>query len=196
MALEVGQGNKNIRVHHSPADFGLLHIFAAFHRDLHLIVALQSVGNDDVAAGGIGGEAVDIGGFQVIQSVFPTAHIQRVAVRQEGLAALALHQIYHHLGPVGTQIGQVPRLTKVHLDGDELTIHVDVAETGGHHQTGQLLGKILPPAGTAEIREIHLCFFCHVPNSFSLVFPECCCCVQTGETAISPAFSCFSPDPR
>ena len=155
MALEVGQGDEHVRVHHRPADLGGLHVLAALHRDLHLVVALQAVGDQDVAAGGIGGEAVDVGGFDVVQGVLPAAHVQRVAVRQEGLAAVGLHQVRHGPGPVGPEIGQVARLAEVHLDGHILAVHVDVAEAGGLHQTGQLLGKILPPAGAAEVRKVN-----------------------------------------
>ena len=90
----------------------------------------------------------------MVQGVFPTAHIQRVAVRQEGLAALGLHQVRHHLGPVGTEVRQVARLAEVHLDGDVFALHIDVTEARGHHQAGQLLGQVLPPAGAAEIRKV------------------------------------------
>ena len=144
VALEMGQGDEHVGVHHRPADLGLLHILAALHGDVHLVIALEAVGNDDVAAGGIGGKTVDIGRFQVIQRVFAAAHIQGVAVRQEGLAALAFYQIRHGLGPVGPQIGQVARLAEVHLDGHILAVHVDVAETGSHHQPGQLLLASFP----------------------------------------------------
>ena len=54
VALEMGQETKHVRIHHGTADLGFFHIFAALHGDLHFIVALQAVGDDDVAAGGIG----------------------------------------------------------------------------------------------------------------------------------------------
>ena len=156
MALEVGQGDEHVGVHDGPADLGGFYILAALYGDLHLVGALQTVGDDDVAAGGVRGKAIDIGGLNVIQSVLPTAHVQRVAVRQEGLAALGLYQIHHDFGPVGPQIGHVARLTEMHFDGDVFALHVDVAEAGGHNKTGQLLGQIFPPAGAAEIRKIDL----------------------------------------
>ena len=75
MALEVGEGNEDVGVHHGPTDLGLLHILAALHGDRYLVIALETVGNDDVAAGGVGGEAVDIRGLDVVQRVFPPADI-------------------------------------------------------------------------------------------------------------------------
>ena len=156
MPLEVGEGDEDIRVHDGPADLGLLHVFAACHGDGDLVVALEAVADEDVAAGGVGGEAVDVGGLDVVQGVLPSAHIEGVAVREEGLAALALHQVRHRLGPVGPQVCQVAGLTEVQLDGNILAVHIDIAEAGGHHQAGQLLGQVLPPAGGAEVCKIDL----------------------------------------
>ena len=167
----MGQGDEHVGIHDGPADLGVFHILAALHRDFHLVGALEAVGNDDMTACGVGGKAVDIGGLNMVQSVLPTAHVQGVAVRQEGFSALALHQVGHYLGPVGPQIGQVARLTEVHFNGDEFPLHVNVAEAGGHHQAGQLLGQVFPPTGTAEIRKVDFCFFCHSIFSFFLIIP-------------------------
>ena len=160
VALEVGQGDEHVRIHDGPADLGALDVLAALHRapstsSLPFSPSAMRTWQPVV----VGGEAIDIGGLQVVQGILPAAHIQGVAVGQEGLAALVLHQVHHHLGPVGPQVGQVARLAEVHLDGDVLAIHVDVTEAGGHHQPRQLLGQVLPPAGAAEIREINLCLF-------------------------------------
>ena len=156
VALEVGEADEHVRVHDGPSDFGLRHVLAALHGDGHLVGALQPVGDEHVAARCIGAEAVDIGGLQVVQGVLPPAHVQRVAVRQEGLASLGFHQVRHGPGPVGPEVGQVPRLAEVHFDGDKLALHVNFAKPGGHHQPGQLLGEVLPPAGAAEVRKINL----------------------------------------
>ena len=164
VALEMGQGDEHIGVHHRPADLGLLYILAALYGDSHLVIALQTVGNNDMAAGGIGGKTVDVGRFHVIQRVFAAADIQGVAVRQEGLAALTFYQIRHGFGPVGAEIGHVARLAEMHFDGHIFAVHVDVAESGGHHQAGQLLGQVFTPTGAAEICEIN--FRCH--SAFSL----------------------------
>ena len=83
------------------------------------------------------------------------ADVQRVAVGQEGLAALILHQVHHHLGPVGPQVGHVAGLAEVHFDGHIFVVHVNAAEPGGHDQTGQLLGQVFPPTGAAEICKVN-----------------------------------------
>ena len=58
MAFEMVQGDDDVRVHHRPANHRLLHVLAAIDRNRHLVGTLQAVGNDHVAAGGVGGEAV------------------------------------------------------------------------------------------------------------------------------------------
>ena len=58
MALEVVQGDDDIRIHNGPADFRLLHHRAPRHRHSYIIGALQAVGNDHMAAGGVGSKAV------------------------------------------------------------------------------------------------------------------------------------------
>ena len=181
VALEMGQGDEHVRVHHRPADLGLLHIFAAAHRHLHLVVALEAVGDDDLAAGGQGGEPVEHGGVHVVQGVFPPAYIQGVAVGQEGLAAPLLHEVCHGLGPVGPQKGQVAGLAEVQLDGRELVLKVDLAHTGGFHQTGQLLGQIFPIVGPQVgpinfrchleiLLESEMVIVYHIPTEFVTLF--------------------------
>ena len=73
MALEVGQGDEHIRVHHRPADLGLLHIFAPRHVDLHIVGALQAVADEDGAAHRQRSKAVLPGALQVLQGVLPAA---------------------------------------------------------------------------------------------------------------------------
>ena len=155
MALEVGQGNKHIGIHDSPADLGRLHIFAALHRYLYLVVALQAVGDEDLTAGGHVIEAVEHGAVQMIQRVFPSAHIQGVAVGQEGLTAPLLYKVRHRLGPVGPQIGQVARLTEMQLDGHKLLVEINITHPRRFHQARQLLLQILMIIGT-QIGKINL----------------------------------------
>ena len=142
MALKVGQGDKHIRIHHRPADFGFLHIFAAFHRHQHLVVALDSVGNNHMAPGGHGVKPVQTCGVQMIQPVFPPAHIQGVAVGQKGLSTPLLHKVGHGLCPVGPQEGQIARLPEMHFDGHIFFVKVNVAHPGSLHQPRQLLLQI------------------------------------------------------
>ena len=147
MALEVGQGHKHIRIHDGASDLGLLHQLTAGHRHIHLVVSLQPVGNDDLTAGGHGVKAVDHGAVHVIQRIFPPAHIQGIAVGKKRLSAPLLNKVRHGFRPVGPQVRQIARLTKMQLDGHKLVIEVDLAHTRRFQQPRQLLLQILTIVG-------------------------------------------------
>jgi hypothetical protein len=138
----------------------ILAVFAARHRHLHLIGAAQAVGDEHLTAGSHGPEAVELGTGQVFQRVFAAARVQGVAVGQKGHTPLLLAQVGHGLGVVGPQKGQVAQLTKVHFDGYELAVHVNVLDAGGDAQTAQLFRQA-SAHGTAEIGIINVgCFHC------------------------------------
>ena len=87
VALEVIQGDDDVGIHNGTADEGFLHIHAVLHGNGHFISTLQTVSNQHMGTGGVGGEAVEVGSFQMIQSVLPRAPVQGVGIGQEGLAA-------------------------------------------------------------------------------------------------------------
>ena len=66
----------------------------------------------------------------MVQRVLASAHVQGVAVGQEGLAAQLLDHFDHHGGIVGTQIRQVARLAEVDLDGGILVGEINLADAG------------------------------------------------------------------
>ena len=122
MALEVGERDDDVGIHESVADLGLMHVLAVFDRNQGLVRALEAVRDDDVATGGIRGEAVLVRAIDMLKRVFAAAHVERVAVREEGLAAQPLDHVYHGARVIGTQEGQVAQLAKVDLDGNELVL--------------------------------------------------------------------------
>ena len=146
MALEVGQGDHHVGIHNGLADLGLLHILQ-IDGNQGLVGALQAVGNDHMAAGLQRGEAVHIGGVQMVKGVLAAAHIEGVAVGQEGLAAQLLHIVCHHPGIVGPQKGQISVLAKMDLDGGVLIGEVDGFKAGGLHQPVQLFQQVLLAGG-------------------------------------------------
>ena len=169
MPLEMAQGNEHIGVHDRPADLGLLHIDAALHRDLHIVGALEAVSNDDLAAGAEGRETVLIGGVHMLQGVLAPAHIERVAVGEEGQAAQALDHVGHYLGIIGTQEGQVARLPKMELDGHYLLLKINGVDPGGTNKALQLLEQIIPGL-RPQIGKIDLCLF-HIYFSLPCFLP-------------------------
>ena len=88
--LEVGKGDKHIGVHDGAPDFCGLEQLAADNRHLDVVGALETVRDDDVTAGGEGGESVLVCGVDVIQRILAPADVQGVAVGQEGLPPSSL----------------------------------------------------------------------------------------------------------
>jgi len=163
VTLEVAQGDKHVGVHKGAADLGLLDVLAALHGNKRLVGTLEAVSDDHMTAGGEGGEAVFIGGVQMLQRLLAATHIQGVGVGQEGLAAQLLDEISQCLGVLGTEIGHVARFAHVQLDAGELFGKINVLDASGDQQTAELLGNILFSAG--KIGEID--FRGHGVYSFS-----------------------------
>ena len=87
MPLEVIERNENIGIHDRTSDFRFLDVFAAFHGNTDLVRALQTVADQNVTARCIRDKAVFICGIDVVERIFASADIQRVAVGQKRLAA-------------------------------------------------------------------------------------------------------------
>ena len=155
VALEVGQRDEHVGVHHRPADLGLLHVLAAHHGYLHIVGALQTVADEDGAAHSQGRKAVLPGALQVLQGVLPAAGIHGVAVGEEGLATQLLHHVHHRTGVVGSQIADVAQLAEVHLDGDKLALQVQIGDTGPLDQLFQLSGQAVAKGLSVKISKIN-----------------------------------------
>ena len=97
----------------------------------------------------------------MLQRILAAARVEGVAVCQEREAALLLAQVCHHLGVVGAQERQVAQLTKVHFDGHELAVHVDVLDASRQTQPTQLFRQTgahrTPEVGIVNSRSFH-CF--------------------------------------
>ena len=178
VALEVGQADEDICIHDGAADLGRLAELAVGHRHFHLIGAPQAVADEDLAARGHGPEAVQLGAGQVLQRILAAARVEGVAVGQEREAALLLAQVCHHLGVVGAQERQVAQLPKVHLDGHELAVHVDVLDASRQAQPTQLFRQTgahrTPEVGIVNSRCFHCFLLCfavaaHSPPQGSLL---------------------------
>ena len=154
VALEVRQRDHDIRVHQRTADLGGGDVFAV-HGDVDVVRALQTVGDQQVAADGIGVEAVLIGGFQMVEGVFPAADIERVAVGQEGLAAELLDEVDDGAGVIRAEIGEIARLAEMQLDRDILALQRELVHAGRQEQARELLLQVFAHIGV-EIGKIDL----------------------------------------
>ena len=156
VALEVREGDHDVRVHEGVADLGLVHVLAVLHRDEGLVGALEAVGYDHLAAGGVRGEAVLVRAVDVLERVLATAHVERVAVREEGLAAQLLDHVGHGARVVGSQEAEVAQLAKVDLDGHELVLKVNLLDAGAADEALELVELALARVG-AQVGVVDLC---------------------------------------
>ena len=153
VALEVRERDDHVGVYERAADVRLLHVLAVGERDGHVVRALESVGDDDVAARGEGGESILVGDVDMVERVLALADVERVGVREEGTAAALAHEVHERLHPVRAQVAHVAGLAEVELDGDELVGEVDLAESGGLQQARELLLQVLG-VRAAEVGEV------------------------------------------
>ena len=159
MALKVSEADHDIGIHERLADLGLVHVLATLDRNERLVGALEAVGDDDLATRGIRGKAVLVGGVDVLERVFAAAHIERVAVGEEGFAAQLLHDVCDGAGVVWAQKAQVTQLAKVNLDSDELVLEVDLLNAGAANEAFEFVELALASM-RAQVGEVHLCRCC------------------------------------
>ena len=156
VALEMVQRDDDVRVGDGAADLRGLEVDAVRDGEFDLVVALQPVADDHVAARGERAESVEVGGLEVLQRVLAVARIERVAVGQERLSAALLHEIGDDLRVVRAQERQVAELAEVHFDRDELVAQVERLESGFRHEVVQFVGQGRAVHFRAEVAEIDL----------------------------------------
>ena len=156
MALEVRHRDEDVGVHDGTADLGLLDELAAHDRYLDVVRALETVGDDDVAAGAERVEAVGVRGVEVVEGILAAAHVEGVAVGEEGLAAELADEVDDDLDVIGAQVGRATRLAEVQLDRHELVVEVDGLDAGLAAEAIELDEGALPSVG-AEVGEVDLC---------------------------------------
>ena len=95
----------------------------------------------------------------MLNGVLAAAGIHRVAVRQERLAAQLLDHIHHRAGVVRAQKADVALLAKMHLDGNKLAVHVNLANPRLLNQLFELGGQAVAERDRSEIGIIDFRFF-------------------------------------
>ena len=139
MSFKMTQADDDIGVHHGASDLRFLYIIAAFYRDQHVVRALQTVGDQNVTTCGKRGESVHISALDMIQRIFASADIERVAVRQKRFAAQLLHDVDHRLCVIRAQVGKVARLAKVDFNCRIFILKINVGDARFFNQMRKLL---------------------------------------------------------
>ena len=133
VSLEVGHADDDVGVGDGCTDFGSLAILSV-NRNFAVVSAFQAVGNDDLALGGNRIEAVLHGAFQVVYGIGASAGVEGVAVGQERFGTIAAQQVGHACRIVGTDVGQVARLTEMYFDSHETVFQRQLGDACLLHQ--------------------------------------------------------------
>ena len=95
----------------------------------------------------------------MLERVLAAAHVERVAVREEGLAAQLLDHVGHDPGVVGAQETQVAELAEVDLDGNELVLEVNLVDSGTEDEPPELVELALlgvrAQVGVVDLGGVH-----------------------------------------
>ena len=170
MTFEVRQGNKDIRIHDSTADFCFFYIFAANNRNIDIICTFQTITDQDRAASCHRCKTIFPCAVQMFQSIFTGTGIHSITVCQERFTTTSFNEFNHCSCIIGTQIAQVAQFTKMHFDGNEFTVKIDFAHTRAFHQTCQFLNTAFIQT-TAEVCIINSrCFIFHRFFLLNLLF--------------------------
>ena len=162
VAFEMREADEDVGVHDGAADLRRLDVLAAAHGHFDVVRALEAVGDDDLAARRNRVEAVEVRAVHVLERVLAAAGVQRVAVCEERAAALFLHEVGDAFRILRAQVREVAELAEMHLDGDELVLHVDVLDAGREAEAAELL-RDARADGTTEIGEPDFRFAHDVP---------------------------------
>ena len=82
--------------------------------------------------------AVQVRRFHVLQRIFTAADVERVAVGQKRHAAAFFDHVGHGFGVIRTQKSEIAQFAEVELDGDKLSLKINLVKTGREQELFQL----------------------------------------------------------
>ena len=77
----------------------------------------------------------------MLQGIFAAAWIECITICQKWSASQLLYHICHCLRIIRAKIADIPKLSKMHLNGSELIVHINLANSRSPDQLFQLGGK-------------------------------------------------------
>ena len=142
MPLKVAQAYKHIRIHDSTSYLCLFYHFSSLYRHAYIICAFEPVANDDMTSCREDIEPILISSAQMLQSVFPPADIECIAICQERTASQLLHYISHSLRIVRTKERQVARLAKMNLYSCHFFVKINLSNSRFFDEFFQFIRQI------------------------------------------------------
>ena len=154
MSLEMAETDKNICVHDSMSDQGSFAVFSVYYRNFYFIGSSNSVTDDDLASGCDRVKSVKICTVQMLQCVLSASRIKGITICQERHSALLLTEICYYLCIVRTKECHISKLSEMHLDGYEFSIHIDIFDSCGNAEFFQFV-QLAGSHRTTKISEIN-----------------------------------------
>ena len=154
MSFEMTQADENIRIHDRMSDQCSLTVLSIDDRNFHLIRSAQSITDDDLTSGCDRVKSIQIRAVQMLQCILSASRIQGITVCQKWHSALFLTQICNHFCIIRAQESQVSQLSKMHLDRNKFSIHIDIFNACRDTEFFQLI-QLTGSYRTSEIRKIN-----------------------------------------
>ena len=126
MSLEMCQTDKDIRIHHCTSDLGCFDIFTTFYRYINIIRAFKTIRNNDRTSYRQRCKTILPCTFHMFKGILSAARIHRITICQKRLATQRFYQISHCPGIIRAKEAQIAQFTKMHFNGYELTVHIQL----------------------------------------------------------------------
>ena len=154
MSLEMSKTDEYVSVHYSTADSGSWTILCILYRNFYIICTAKSVTDNDLAASGDSIKAIQIRTIHVLQGILTASRIKGVTVSKKRHSSKLLTKIGYYFCIIGAQESKVSKLSEMHFDGNEFTIHINVFDSGCDTQLFQLV-QLACADLAAEVSEIY-----------------------------------------
>ena len=128
VALEVAQADKYIGVHNGATNLCSLHILSALDGYIYIVRTLQTITNNNGATYRHRRKTILPRAVEVLDGVLATTRIHRVAIGKEWLSTKRSNHIHYPCSIVRTDICQIAWLSKMNLDGSELTFEINISD--------------------------------------------------------------------
>ena len=127
-------------------------------RDIRVSTAngrmVLTVTDDDLASGCDRVKSVKICTVQMLQCILSASRIKSITICQERHSALLLTKICDYLCIVRTKECHISKLSEMHLDGYEFSIHIDIFDSCGNAEFFQFV-QLAGSHRTTKISEIN-----------------------------------------
>ena len=139
MSLKMAQADKNVRIHDRMSDQSRFAVFSVYNRNFYFIRSSQAISDDNLTSGRSCIKTIEICTVQMFQCILSASRIQCITVCQKRHSALLLAQICDYLCIIWSKESHISKLSEMHLDGYEFSIHIDIFDSCGNAEFFQFV---------------------------------------------------------